>query len=161
MTDLIKSYEPAHSEDQLYLWLGILVGLVAWGGVIFVIRKKFAYEEQNKKWLIALLLFILALLASGTALFSWLSQEKVGSVRIYADRLEIGKTEIDFERIKKINMQKEKETSFVNPNIVKEEYNLLFIEDLDGHLYVVSEQSYPVREIMNELRSAVEEWRNK
>ncbi len=152
MKELIKSYEPAQSEDQLYLWLGVIVGVAAFTAMGMVIRKKFSYEEQTKKWLIALLLFFLGLIAGGTALFSWLAYQRAGVVNIYADHLELGKRSIPFDRIKKIHIEKEKETSFVNPNIVQEEYELMFIEDTEGGLYVISEKSYPVREIMKELK---------
>ncbi len=161
MTDLIKTYEPAYSEDQLYLWLGIIVGVAAFVAMGLVIRKKFSYEEQTKKWLIALLLFILGLIAGGTAVFSWLSQQRVGVVHLYADRLTLGKKVIPFEEIKKINIEKEQETSFVNPNVVREEYELMFIEDTEGRLFVISEKSYPVRDILRDLRKAVEEWKEK
>lgn len=159
MNELIKSYRPVHSEDELYLWLGVLVAVLAFGAMAFVIRKEFSYEEQSKKWLIALLLFILGLISTGTALFSWLSQQRVGKVEVYSDHLVIGKTDIPFDQIKRINIQKDEEKSFVNPNIVRKEYNLLFVEDLSGQLYVVSEEAYPVREMMKEIRQAIEEWK--
>lgn len=159
MDNLIKSYEPIESEDQLYLWLGALVGVLAFGAMAFVIKKEYSYEEQSKKWLIALLLFIVGLIASGTAFFSWLSQQRIGKVEIYTDHLVLGKTSLDFDQIKKINIKREEEKSMVNPNIVRKEYELLFIEDLEGHLFVVSEQAYPVREVLNELRSAIDEWK--
>jgi NADH:ubiquinone oxidoreductase subunit 6 (subunit J) len=69
MDTLIKSYQPIRSEDELYLWIGAVVALLAFGAMGFVIRKEFSYEEQSKKWLIALLLFIVGLIASGTAVF--------------------------------------------------------------------------------------------
>ena len=156
MNELIKAYKPIDSEDQLYLWLGAMVAVAAFGLMAFVIRKEFPYEEQSKKWLIALLLFIVGLLATGTAFFSWLSQQKVGSVKIYSDHLELGRTTIPFEEIKVLNIKKEEEKSFVNPNIVRKEYNLLFIENLKGQLFVISERSYPVKEILQEVRKAIE-----
>lgn len=161
MNDLIKNYEPINSEDQLYLWLGALVGVVAFGAMTFVIRKEFPYEEQSKKWLIALLFFIVGLIASGTAFFSWLTVQKVGSVKIYSDHVELGKTKVLYEDIKVINIKKEEEKSFVNPNIVRKEYNLLFIQEMKGKVYVVSERSYPVREVLNELRQAIDLWKKK
>lgn len=159
MDELIKSYQPVHSEDELYLWLGALVAILAFGAMAFVIRKEFSYEEQSSKWLIALLLFIVGLIASGTAVFSWLSQERIGKVDIYADHLVLGKTEIPFDQIKKINIAKEQEKSFVNPNMVQKEYELLFVEDVEGKVFVVSGQAYPVREMLQEARQAIDQWK--
>ncbi len=156
---MIKEYEPLYSEDQLYLWLGGLVAVIAFGAMALVIRKEFSYEEQTKKWLIALLLFIVGIISTGTAFFSWLSDQRVGVVKIYTDRLEVGKKELEFGKIKKIDLRKEQEKSMVNPNIVRREYNLLFIEDLEGRMFVISERSYPVREIMQEIKKALQEWK--
>jgi hypothetical protein len=159
MNELVKAYEPVQSEDELYLWLGGLVAVLAFGAMAFVIRREFSYEEHSKKWLIALLLFIVGIIASGTAVFSWLSQQRLGKVEIYSDHLVLGKTEIPFDQIKRINIEKEQEKSFVNPNIVEKEYELMFVEDLQGRLYVVSEEAYPVREVLRELRQAIDEWK--
>ncbi len=159
MNELLKSYQPIRSEDELYLWLGALVAVMAFGAMAFVIRKEFSYEEQSKKWLIALLLFIVGLISTGTAFFSWMSQQRMGKVEVYSDHLVLGKTNLPFDQIKRINIQKEQEKSFVNPAIVRKEYQLLFVEDLKGRVYVVSEEAYPVREVMKEMRKAIDEWK--
>jgi hypothetical protein len=161
MDTLIKSYQPIRSEDELYLWIGAVVALLAFGAMGFVIRKEFSYEEQSKKWLIALLLFIVGLIASGTAVFSWLSQQRIGKVAIYTDHLILGKTEIPFGQIKRINIEREEEKSFVNPNIVQKKYDLLFIENLEGEVFVVSGQAYPVREMLQGVRQAIDKWKNR
>lgn len=159
MNELIKLYKPVHSEDELYLWLGTLVAVLAFGAMAFVIRKEFSYDEQSKKWLIALLLFIVGIIASGTAVFSWLSQQRIGKVEIYADHLVLGKTEVPFDQIKKVLIEKEREKSFVDPNMVRKEYELLFVEDLEGKVFVVSGQAYPVREMLREIRQTIDEWK--
>jgi hypothetical protein len=36
MDTLIKSYQPIRSEDELYLWIGAVVALLAFGAMGFV-----------------------------------------------------------------------------------------------------------------------------
>jgi hypothetical protein len=49
----------------------------------------------------------------------------------------------------------------VNPNIVQKKYDLLFIENLEGEVFVVSGQAYPVREMLQGVRQAIDKWKNR
>ena len=51
-----------------------------------------------------------------------------------------------------------KETSMINPNITKKSVQLLFISDNQGKTYAFSEEHYPIREMMPNLKAAFTQW---
>lgn len=157
MSETIFNYSPVSGEDEWYLWGGLILALLSLGSTIYVLARKFSYDYQNRKWLLAMLLFFVFLMAAGTAVFSWMSYERLEPISLYADRLVIGQKALSFKNIKQIKLEQGQDKSMVNPNIVKASYKLLLVEELSGKVYVFSERHYPVQDMMVQLRAAIEE----
>lgn len=135
-------------NDQLF-WIALTVCVLAAGATFLFLRKsKGAYRS-----LLALLSFILALLAGGTALFSKLTSEKMGTVRLSEGYLETpyGKTQLDDIRDAYIEM--DQRPSLLNPGRSSDRIRLLIILENDGKTHVLSEANYPIEEILREMRN--------
>jgi hypothetical protein len=135
-------------NDQLF-WIALLVCILAAAGAFLLLRKsKGAYRS-----LLALLSFILALLAGGTALFSKLTSEKIGTVRLGEDFLETpyGKTQL--EDIRDAYIEMDQQPSLLNPGQSSDRVRLLIILEDDGKTHVLSEANYPIEEILREMRN--------
>jgi len=135
-------------NDQLF-WIALVVCILATGGTFFLLRKtKGAYRS-----LLALLSFILALVAGGTAIFSKLTSEKIGTVRLGEDSLETpyGKTQL--EDIRDAYIEMDQRPSLLNPGRQSDRVRLLIILEDDGKTHVLSEANYPIEEILREMRN--------
>lgn len=135
-------------NDQLF-WIALLVCILAAAGTFLLLRKsKGAYRS-----LLALLSFILALLAGGTALFSKLTSEKIGTVRLGEDYLETpyGKTQL--EDIRDAYIEMDQQPSLLNPGQSSDRVRLLIILEDDEKTHVLSEANYPIEEILREMRN--------
>lgn len=157
MNDAIAVFEPMMTEDSQYMWGGLICAILAFSGMLYVFWRKFEYHEQNKKWLLAMLLFFVFLIASGTTVFSFLSYQRLDQVAVYQDYLKIGNRQIPFEQIKQVKLEKSQQKSMVNPNIVTNSIQLLIIEELSGKVSVLSEKNYKVNDIMNTLNATIKE----
>jgi len=135
-------------NDQLF-WIALIVCLVAAGGTFLLLRQsKGAYRS-----LLALLSFILALVAGGTALFSKLTSERIGTVRLGEDFLETpyGKTKLADIRDAYIEM--DQRPNPLNPGQKRDRVRLLIVLEEDGKTHVLSEENYPIEEILREMRN--------
>ncbi len=135
-------------NDQLF-WVALVVCLLAAAGTFLLLRtSKGAYRS-----LLALLSFILTLLAGGTALFSKLTSEKIGTVRLGQDYLETpyGKTKL--EDIRDAYIEMDRRPSLLKPGQGSDRVRLLIILENDGKTHVLSEANYPIQEILQEMRN--------
>lgn len=157
MSDPIAVFVPTISEDEAYLWGGLICAFLALGGMIYILLRKFEYHEEYKKWIIAMLLFFIFMMSAGTSVFSWMAYQRIKKLALYEDRMTIGTREILYEDIKQIKLEKTQEKSMLNPNIVKNSVQLLLIEELGGKVHVLSEENFPVQRILGTLNATLKE----
>lgn len=150
-------YEPVNQSLAL-VWVAFAVFAISGVGAIWLFRQDLHHKGNQYNGLLGMLMGFIALIALGTGIFGWLATTKTGTVRIYTDRLELGKQQIAFQNIENAVLEESRETSWVNPNITKRSVRLLFLADKAGHTYVLSEQNYPIQEIMTKLRAAMTQW---
>ena len=105
--------------------------------------------------LLALLFFIIALVAGGTAGFSKLTSNKLGAVEIGADYLVTPYGTTDFDEIRNAYIEMDQKPSLFNPGQGKDRIRLLLIIENDGKTHVLSEENYPIQEILNTLKANI------
>lgn len=128
------------------------MALTTLAGMVFVLSKKVDYDQKTRSWLIALLLFVVFILSSGTSLFSYLTLDKTPVLSLYKDHMMIGSEKVPYANVKQVKIEKGEQTSFVNPSVVTKKYQFLLIELVGGKTYAFSERNYPVNEVLGELK---------
>lgn len=161
MTDIVNTFEPVNSSNSGWFYIGLSLALILWGLLVWMLKEKRSGLDHKQRMLLSLLFFIGALTFSGMAFFSGWAMLKTGTVKIYADSLEIGRMEYSFEEIRKIYKQEDRQNSIVNPSVVKSSTELLFVELIDGKLLVLSSQDYQTTPLFNSLKTAFENYRKK
>lgn len=141
------------SADGVYLWVGIVLAILSFAGTYFLLKRPGQGRKHTMSVLMAMLLFFAGLMATATAFFSGWSLRKQGTVDIYADRIVIGQHEVPFSQIKELYLKKDQSGSILQQG--GETYLFLVIQDRAGKASAVSNQNYPVQEIMENLKATM------
>ena len=153
----LYSYDPVNQHYSV-VWMALAVFVIGMIGAIWLFRQKPTPGSSIYTGLVGMLIGFIALIALGTGIFGWLAMTKNTTVAIYTDKIELGKKEIPFGQLKDAVIETSKETSMINPNITKKSVQLLFISDNQGKTYAFSEEHYPIREMMTNLKAAFTQW---
>lgn len=150
----MQVFQAVNTQTEQTFWIGLVVCLLAALATWFLLR---AYNQQARKEysLLALLSFIVALLAGGTALFSKLTSTKIGPVTLTSEAIETPYGEARLADIQNAYIEMNQRKSYVNPNITQDRVRLLLIIEKDGKTHVLSEANYPIEDILNQLRENV------
>ena len=149
-------FQPTHQEDQVVLWIAIMLAIVGVVGLVFALRRKSTTaDERNRNMLLAMLLFFLATISAGTALFSWLSMRKTGPVTITADAIETPYGKVDFKSIKNAEIITDQPVRLLPSNSQRGAVKLLLIEERSGKAHIMSEENYDIQRIFGALREAI------
>lgn len=151
MENTLYTYEPTNQSFVL-IWIALGIFLICATGAIWLFRQDTRLRGNQYMGLLGMLVGFIALISMGIAIFGWLATTKTGTVKIYADRIELGRQLLAFRNIENAVIEESRETSLVNPSITIRSVQLLFITDRQGHTYVLSEENYPIKEIMSHLR---------
>lgn len=151
METILYSYTATGSDDLWYAWLGLFVALIGFGAAYYFLSKKDKGRQHTMNALIAMLFFIMALLGATTGFFSAWSAKKIGHVDLFAEHLDIGSKSIEYKSIRKIFFKEEKSFSMMTDPSSGESYYFLVIECTDRAVYVIPEQSYPIRKIKDQI----------
>ena len=161
MEEVLYTFAPNNSATAQTAWAAAIIALAALAGTVALLKKKAAGRSYNQNMLAAMLLFFLMLISSGTAFFSWLKIRKTGPVSIYKDAVETPYGRASFAAIKDAYIHADKEPSLIDPNRSVRTTNMLVIEEKGGKTHVMSEQDYPIKEMLPALKDAFSEWQQK
>lgn len=149
-------FQPTHQEDQLTLYIGILLAVAGAVGLFLSLRKKATGEAHRRNMLVAMLLFFLTIISSGTAFFSWWSIRKIGPVRITDDAITTPYGKAIFRDIRKAEIIADQPVRLIPSNNNQAVVKLLVIEEQSGKTHVLSEENYDIQRIFGALREAME-----
>jgi hypothetical protein len=147
-------FQPIHQEDQIVLYIALVLAIVGAIGMVITLRRKVERSKHNQNMLIAMLLFFLMTISTGTALFSWLSMRKTGPVTISADAIETPYGKATFENIKQAKIINDQAVGLLPTGGNSRTVKLLLIEERSGKAHILSEKNYDIQRIFGALRSA-------
>lgn len=148
-------FQPTHQEDQLVLYIGLILAIMGIVGLVWSLRKKpTTADGRNRNLLVAMLLFFLATISAGTAFFSWLSMHKTGPVTITADAIETPYGKVAFTAIRNAEIIADQPVRLIPSNNNRGTVKLLVIEEQSGKAHVLSEENYDIQRIFGALREA-------
>lgn len=161
MNSPVAVFEPIYSSNSFWFYTGLIGSLVLWAALIAILSQKKSKMEYQRRMLLALLFFIAAITTTGMGLFSGWAMMRTGKVSIFADALQVGSRRYPFEQVVKIYTQEDKQTSPINPNVIKNSTELLFVELKEGQLLVLSSADYETSRIFGTLKTTLEAYRKK
>ena len=150
MTELLYKFEPT-SDDQFYLWLGIFLALAGFGTAYYLLKKPATGRTYTSNSILAMLAFFVGLMAFGTAFFSGWSLRKQGKVVLYKEGIQLGADEIPYGEIRKIYFKQDKSASVFQAQATTRTVTFLVIEQEGGKTHAISEQQFPIGEIMSSI----------
>jgi len=150
----IHVFNAVNTQSDQNFWLGLVICLCAALATWLLLRAN-RRKPRNEYTLMALLSFIVALLAGGTALFSKLSSAKIGPVTLTRDAIETPYGTAKISQLQNAYIEMDKRKSFINPNLTQDRVRLLLIIEDDGKTHVLSEANYPIEAILDSLKQRV------
>jgi len=158
MGAIIATFEPADAGMQSISIIA-LIAFIAFGvGAALLLRQKSSGRARNTNMLLAMLLFFASMIALGTFIFNSLTQQRVGTVIVYENGIQLGKTELRFANIQNATIEASVQPSLLNPGVARDETEILLIADKNRKTWALSEDHYPVREVLATMRAALQEW---
>jgi hypothetical protein len=152
MNDHITTFQP-DSSDQLYLWLGIAIALVAFIACYYLLKKPAKGRSYTNHTIIAMLFFFVGLMATSTAFFSGWNLRKQGSISLQANEMTIGVNHIPYNEIKELYLRKDQGVSALGMPNTEEANLILMVEKKGGQTFAISSQQFPVNEIYGQLKA--------
>lgn len=154
MDQIIHTYAPTGSYlSQTMVWSIVILGICLIS-ILFLQRRKRSASSKNMYSLGVMLLGFISLLAATSAFFSWLTNERIGEVIVYQDRIETNEGTILASEIKRAYLHQSTPNTPFKLNALGDT-TLLLIFEMSGKVekdFVFSEENYPIKKMMEELR---------
>ncbi len=161
MEEALYTFTADHRAATQTALAAIIIALGAVAGMAALLKKKAEGSQHNQNMLAAMLFFFVFLIGGGAAFFSWLKIRKTGPVSLYENAVETPYGRTAFNTIKDAYIHADREPSLINPARSVRTTKMLVIEEKGGKAHVLSEQDYPIDEILSALKSTFAEWQQK
>jgi hypothetical protein len=158
MGELLYTFEAANSGAYTNFILAIIAAVLGVGGTLYLLRRKVSREQRNLNIVIAMLLFFLFLIGSSTAFFSYMRLRKVGPVDIYEAGMKTPYGRVQFADIRNAEIIIDEEPNVLSGSAGRRTRILTIIER-DGRTHALSEEDYPVQEILGKMKQATADWK--
>ncbi|NBC06594.1 MAG: hypothetical protein GVY26_05310 [Bacteroidetes bacterium] len=156
MGEILHTFEAASSGAYTNFVLSIIAALVGIGGMLYLLRREVSREQRNLNIVIAMLLFFLFLIGSSTAFFSYMRLRKVGPVDIYEAGVKTPYGKVAFQDIRNAEIIVDEEPNVLSGNTGRRTRMLTIIER-DGKTHALSEEDYPIQEILGKMKQAIKD----
>ncbi|MEL7220519.1 MAG: hypothetical protein AAGJ93_04320 [Bacteroidota bacterium] len=151
MNDDILTFHP-DSNDQLYLWLGIALALLAFGACYYFLKKPAQGRSYTNQTITAMLFFFVGLMASSTAFFSGWNLRRQGNISLKANEMIIGVNQVAYSDIKDLYLRKDQASSALGMPSTEAANLILIVEKKNGKTFAISSTQFPINEIYGELK---------
>jgi hypothetical protein len=151
MTELLYKFTPT-SDDQFYLWLGIILAIVGFATSYYLLKKPATGRTYTGNSILAMLAFFVGMMAISTAFFSGWSLRKQGKIELYQEGIQLGADQIPYGTIRKIYFKQDKSASIFQAQGTTKTNTFLVIEQEGGKTHAISEEQFPIGEIMTRIK---------
>lgn len=161
MGDPIVIFDSVNTSDNNSFWGSLIVAVVAGIGLYFILRQKNTGDAYRRQMLIAMLAFFAMIMAAGTAFFSFWSMQKTGPVYVYENSIVTPYGEAKYANISKAYIEMNNQQALLNPGNTTSSVRMLFLEERDGKMHVLSEDNYEIDKILKEIRTQASQKKEK
>lgn len=139
---------------NLLLLINLLIGVLIF---IFLINRKKIRSITGIYRQIGLLLGgLISLILIATTLFTAWHLYTLQPVSLSATHLTSYHGQITYKEIKRVGIYNGVANSFINPQIVVRESNILVVEKRDKRTFLFSEENYNIQELIREIKKRME-----
>lgn len=153
MEEALHTFTPTNTSDNFSFWGSLIVVLVSGIALYFLFKRKSSGDAYRRQMMMAMLVFFALIIAASTAFFSFWSMKKIGPVLLFEDRIETTYGTADYDKILRAYIEMNGKRSLVSPGTTFDNVRMLFIEETDGKMHVLSEENYDIDQILNKMRS--------
>jgi hypothetical protein len=158
MGELQYAFDAVNSGASTNFILSLIAALGGIAGMLFLLRRRVSHEQRNRNIVVAMLLFFMFLIGSSTAFFSYLRMQKVGPVEIYERGMATPYGEVAFEDIRNAEIIVDQSSNLLSEAAGRSTRILAIIEK-SGKTHALSEEDYPVQEVLGKMKQAIKEWK--
>ncbi|HFB99718.1 MAG TPA: hypothetical protein ENJ53_02825 [Phaeodactylibacter sp.] len=152
----IYIFEPDTFKSTLItvVFAGLSVAVIAF--LYFYNKKEMSYEARKRKGLYSILLGIVLLLTTSTAVLNWWNSFTFKPVKIYSNAIEMPDGVVLFENITQAYIYTDRPPMLTSPPDSLMNYKrLLVIDELPKASHVVAEENYPILDILEKLEKTM------
>ena len=153
----IYIFEPNTFKSTMItvIFAGISVAVVIF--LYFYNKKEMSYEAKKRKGLYSILLGIVFLLTTATAVLNWWNSFTFKPVKIYANAIEMPNGLVLFKNITQAYIFIDRPTTITTPppDSLMNYKRLFIIDELPKASYVIAEENYPIEEILEKLEKTM------
>ncbi len=135
--------------------LPILLAIALIGLAIYLSKKEVGYKNRNLKNLVFLMSLFGIMICMSVAIFSLLNQRHLQAVELSQMHLKIEGEEIPLKELKRVYLKQDFQSSHLSPQIIRDTTYLLVVEERAGKIYVLSDNNYPVKEMVVSINEAM------
>lgn len=142
----------AHSSFTSTIYLALATMVVCGGVAWYLYFGKNINANKRMRQIGAMLLFYGVLISAGVAIFSFWQKTKTIDLVFKQDGVETPYGYLQYNQIHQANIKTEAITTPLNANRVRSRVNLLIITEINNKTHVLSEEDYPIRDILGEIQ---------
>ena len=152
MDQLLYLYEPHTKDLHLTSLVSIVLLLAAIAGVFFNQKRKVPLDRRNFRQLWTLLLSFVALLAFVALVFSFLTNRRIGTIKIFTDRIETNEGSVLARDVGRIYIHVNPPQSALGLPTPGDTTRVLILEEWNGKAHVFSEYNYAIDQMLEEMQ---------
>lgn len=145
-------FEANASKETTTLIIAIVATLLAAGFLYYLKKRPTNYERRHYRQLGQMLSGFVLIISLGSIFGGIFNLQRLKSVKIYENAVETGYGKVSFDDLRYVYLQETGATSFLAPTIRIDTVYLAYFEEKNGKSYVLSNQHYDVRSIVQTLR---------
>lgn len=145
----------AVNTNSATIWTALAVALLCGIGAVWFQYTRFESVNKRLQQIGQMLLFYGVLISLGVAGFSFWQNTKTVDLVFKEDSVETPYGVLKYNNIKNAKIQTETMSSLANPNMVRSRIQLLVITETNGKSHVLSEENYPIRNVLGEIRERI------
>jgi len=155
----IHILEPITFMATLITAIFTILSLAILGLLFYLNKKEMSYDEAKRRGLYSILLGIALLLTTSTAVLNFWNSFKFKPIKLYADAIETPRGKVNLKDIQNayIYVDRPMTISTPPPDSLMNYDKMLVLEEFDKTSHVMSEENYPIEDILEKLRAIVKE----
>lgn len=154
MEEPIHIFEPITFMATLITVIFTFLSISILGLLYYLNKKEMTYDEAKRRGLYSILLGIALLLTTSTAILNFWNSFEFKPIKLYSDSIETPRGKVAFENIQNAYIYIDKPMMITTPpaDSLMNYDRLLILEEFDKTSHVMSEDNYPIEDILGKIR---------
>jgi hypothetical protein len=155
MESALYFYLPQTHELQVALLTLISIGVLTVGISIFLLIRPKVLPSQLLRLLLPMTLFFVGIISLASATLNGLALRSLYPIKLYAQSMLLEGRVVRYSSIRNAYLLNDEQVSPLNPQVVNSHEYFLTIEENGGKVTRISEEYYPVQQILAQLKEVI------